>query len=174
MKLRLQKVVPSNTFFQNLKYYKQFNIGATIKCEDFYRYINVLIGNRWCKVKELLKICKVQNTTPILKINSTKIINTKEGTSFEGQHLSGKKLIIIGEVCFDLVIHYCFCGRFFKYAIKKMRIPFSTFIIIPKDICNKGCINLKYFIEDISVANLGKNKVFISVTPLIQFIDQYV
>ena len=34
-------------------------------------------------------------TTPIINIDFVKIIDTLEGTSLEGQYLSGKKLIII-------------------------------------------------------------------------------
>ena len=52
-------------------------------------------------------------------------------------------------------------------------MPFSTFIIIPKDICNKEVVNLRYMIEDLSIVYLENDKVIISITPLIQYIDEY-
>lgn len=50
-------------------------------------------------------------------------------------------------------------------------MPFSTVIVIPEDICTTNTINLRYLIEDISVAKISLNQVLVSVTMLIQYID---
>ncbi|MCU9814248.1 hypothetical protein [Paraclostridium sp. AKS73] len=50
-------------------------------------------------------------------------------------------------------------------------MPFSTFIVIPDDICKTKTIDLRYLIEDITIAKVSKNQVLVSLTMLIQYID---
>ncbi|MGN2348168.1 SPOCS domain-containing protein [Clostridium cagae] len=107
-----------------------------------------------------------------LKINCAKIINTIEGKSLEGQYLSGKKLIIIGKVCTELFVvsvnnNYSNC-----HYIER-EIPFSTFIILPRDVCDEENIHLEYFIEDISTVNVTSKKLLLSVTFLIEFKEDF-
>ncbi|CDH91422.1 conserved hypothetical protein [Clostridium botulinum B str. Eklund 17B (NRP)] len=107
-----------------------------------------------------------------LKINCAKIINTIEGKSLEGQYLSGKKLIIIGKVCTELFVvsvnnNYSNC-----HYIER-EIPFSTFIILPRDVCDEEDIHLEYFIEDISTVNVTSQKLLLSVTFLIEFKEDF-
>ncbi len=134
------------------RYFKELNI-----CENFNSYF----------MKSDIKSKNVK-----LKINCAKIINTIEGESLEGQYLSGKKLIIIGKVCTELFIanvnnNYPNC-----YYIER-EIPFSTFIIIPRDVCDKEDIHLEYFIEDISIINVTRKKILLSVTFLIEFKEDF-
>ncbi|WP_252237559.1 SPOCS domain-containing protein [Clostridium sp. ZBS5] len=107
-----------------------------------------------------------------LKISCAKIINTIEGKSLEGQYLSGKKLIIIGKVCTELFVvsvnnNYSNC-----HYIER-EIPFSTFIILPRDVCDEENIHLEYFIEDISTVNVTSKKLLLSVTFLIEFKEDF-
>jgi hypothetical protein len=148
-----------------LKYFKQFNV---------YQDVALYTKN--------ITICNIESTTPNIEVCSTKIIDTKiiktmQGTSLEGQHLSGKKLIIVGTVNLSLVLeYYVNCKRskgLNKSDILKVSIPFSTFIIIPKETCDQEPVNLKYLIEDVTVTNISTDKVFVSVTMLMQYIDEY-
>ncbi|EJA6802462.1 hypothetical protein MWV93_003320, partial [Clostridioides difficile] len=50
----------------------------------------------------------------------------------------------------------------------KLKIPFSTFIQMPRKIENKDKINLKYLIQDITSSILDDN-LFISVTAIISY-----
>lgn len=171
MKVNLRKDINMCSCLENIEFFKQFNIYETIDCNEFI-YRKEFFGNRYNIVKHRLMISKIDATTPILEIQMAKLIDTVEGTSLEGQHLSGKKLILVGKINFNIIIQYN-CNKKFKYNIKNIKIPFSTFIIIPKDICKRDSVNLRYEIEDISIAYLWKNKVFISVMPLIQYLDEY-
>lgn len=170
MNINLKEIIPMYCYpkeIDELNCFSQFNIYETIDYKnDVYKSINNLYEYDF-------KVCKIENTSPNLNIISTKIINTMEGTSIDGQHLTGKKLIIIGELELSLVLtYYTTCNKYNK-IIKEVRIPFSTFIIIPKDIYNLENINLRYLIEDISTAQLCNTKSIVSATLLIQYADEY-
>lgn len=145
-----------------LKYFKQFNV-----------YQSVLLYNRNSN------IYSVETTVPCIEVYSTKMIDTKiietiKGTSLEGQHLSGKKLIIVGNINMSLIVSYYKKKKITnKNNVVKIKIPFSTFIIMPKEMYDIQRINLRYLIEDATVIKLSYNKVFVSVTVLIQYIDEY-
>lgn len=104
------------------------------------------------------------NAQPIITCCS--IINTMEGKSLEGQRLSGKKLIINGYFKVKIVTNY-----FNKLSVLNEIIPFSTYIIIPMEICSKNII-LKYLIEDTTAEIIEKNKLLISVSSLFLFSDE--
>jgi len=175
MNIDLQKMVPSlscSSSIGELKYFKQLNIYETINCKSYVYHENNLCDEIYNDNRKI-EICKVESTTPILNIVSSKIIGTIEGTSVEGQHLTGKKLVIVGELNLSLIITYSIRGDRCKKTVAKLKIPFSTFIIIPQNICNDDKVYLRYLIEDVSIANLGKGKAMVSITTLIQYLDEY-
>lgn len=104
-----------------------------------------------------------------LKINNGKFINTIKGTSIEGQCLTGKKLALVGT--FNLSIIYKYKKDIKNCHIINKVIPFSTFIIIPKEICENNIIEIEYYIEDVDVVAICKNKLFISVMLLLKYND---
>lgn len=176
MNVNLQKMVSTYCYPEELgelEYFTQFNVYETI---DYKNDILKDIKKTYdliCFCERDLDICRIGHTSPGLNIISTKIINTIEGTSIEGQHLTGKKLVVIGELELSLIIYYCIDCDGYNQIVKDISIPFSTFIIIPKDICDLGDINLRYLIEDVSLAYLCTTKVLVSSTLLIQYADEY-
>lgn len=130
------------------RYFRQININ------DKVNYYNIYLNQNYIK-----------DSSAILKIESIKLIDTIKGESYEGQKLSGKKLIICGYIIlkFNMKIN---C----KYIVLKKNIPFSTFIVVPDDTTEKNNINLIYSIEDISLANIECNYLFVSVTFLLEYI----
>lgn len=150
----------------SLKYFKQFNV-----------YQNIQLPNINSK------LCNIENTIPTVDIcsaNITKaqIIDTMKGTSLEGQNLSGKKLVIVGNISMSLILTYVSNTKRNKKSQTKnnvvnIRIPFSTYIVIPNNICESSKVNLRYLIEDISIANITQNKILISTTMLVQYLDEY-
>lgn len=172
MKINLKKIIYNELFLKELEFFKQFNIYKTINCMECI-YIKKSFQNKYYIIKKVLKLCKAEATSPIIDISFVNIIDTIQGTSLEGQNLSGKKLIVIGEIKFSLVLFYRYCKKY-KYKVKNIIMPFSTFIIVPKDICKSEGINLRYIIEDISLVYLEDDKIMISVTPLIQYVDEYI
>lgn len=83
-----------------------------------------------------------------------------------------KKLILVGDIDTDVILDYVANKRnrnSSKKNILKLKIPFSTFIQIPRKIENKDKINLKYLIQDISSSILDDNNLFISVTAIISY-----
>lgn len=167
MDINLEKIVPSfsyNEESQVLEYFNQFNIYETIDCNiDSY---NSMYGNCYNS-----NICNIEYTCPNLNVISVNIVTTGEGTSLEGQHLTGKKLVIIGFIELSLILTYFTIYKSYDIRLKRIQMPFSTFIVIPKEVCHIDTINIKYLIEDISVVKLCEDKILVSITVLIQYID---
>lgn len=136
------------------KYFTQFNI-----YDNFPLYCN------------LMKDDNIETTIATLEINSVKIVDTVQGISIEGQQLTGKKLIIIGKINTKIIFSCPKNER--KLCLSKKSIPFSTFIIIPNELCEEQPINLRYLIEDITTIIIAKNKIFVSITLLMQYVDEY-
>ena len=150
-------------------YLKQSNYCGIKSDEEsmYFKQLNIYENFNSCFKENNIKI-----TNSFIKINCAKIINTMSGCSLEGQYLSGKKLILIGKVCIDFFVsdHSSICEYCYP---QKVEIPFSTFIIIPKDTCEEEDIHLKYCIEDICIASVTKEKLLISVTFLIGFEEKF-
>lgn len=104
-----------------------------------------------------------------INICSAKFINTIKGTSIEGQHLTGKKLTIIGKVYLNIIFREK-TDRKNIYLIDEI-IPFSTFIIVPEDICKNEDISILYNVEDIEVVPISEKKILISVMLLLKYDD---
>jgi hypothetical protein len=136
------------------KYYKQVNI-----------YENIDLNNR------CISNHQIQAAVVDFKVETKKIIDTIEGTSLEGQVLTGKKLLIIGNLNTKIFIKVCSYHKN-GFWIEKC-IPFSTFIIIPKDICEEDPIHIKYTIEDITAMIITCGKLFVSITLLLEYQDEY-
>ncbi|WP_131042236.1 DUF3794 domain-containing protein [Clostridioides difficile] len=107
-----------------------------------------------------------------MNIRSISLVDTIECISLEDEQLTGKKLILVGDIDTDVILDYVANKRnrnSRKKNILKLKIPFSTFIQIPRKIENKDKINLKYLIQDISSSILDDNNLFISVTAIISY-----
>ncbi|UUC40904.1 hypothetical protein NMZ80_13605 [Clostridioides difficile] len=107
-----------------------------------------------------------------MNIRSISLVDTIECISLEDEQLTGKKLILVGDIDTDVILDYVANKRnrnSSKKNILKLKIPFSTFIQIPRKIENKDKINLKYLIQDISSSILDDNNLFISVTAIISY-----
>lgn len=166
MEVNLEKMNCKLSCFDELaplEYFKQINI---------YQNLNFNSKN--------LDISNIDHTNPKIEVHSTKIIDTKitesiKGTSLEGEYLSGKNLIIVGNINMNLILEYFMKTKKIKKLKKRdiinFNMPFSTFIVIPEDTCNTDAVNLRYLIEDITIANISLNQVLVSVTMLIQYID---
>lgn len=174
MKVNLQRMISSLSYsdeLEDLCYFNEFNINGSLIFRKII-YKPIYIKNKRYVIKDIAKICKIDCTYPILKVLSTKIIGTVEGTSLEGQHLTGKKLIIVGEVNLNLIITYYIENKRFKRDIRNITVPFNTFIIIPKDTEEICSVDIKYLIEDVTAIAISKDKILVSITIFMQYLDK--
>ncbi|AXU28189.1 TPA: SPOCS domain-containing protein [Clostridioides difficile] len=107
-----------------------------------------------------------------MNISSISLVDTIECISLEDEQLTGKKLILVGDINTDVILDYAGNKRNRNSSKKntlKLKIPFSTFIQMPRKIENKDKINLKYLIQDITSSILDDNNLFISVTAIISY-----
>ncbi|MCF0146797.1 MAG: hypothetical protein HUJ77_00210 [Clostridium sp.] len=171
MKVNLKKITCDDLLLNKLEFFKMFNIYKTIDCKE-HIYVKRYYRNKCLIFKERLNLIKVEGTRPIININYVKLIDTIEGTTLEGKHHTGNKLIIIGEIAFTLICSYSYCNKD-KYKLQSITMSFSTSIIIPKDICIREVMNLRYLIEDFTLAYLEDDKIIVSITPILQYVDEY-
>lgn len=101
-------------------------------------------------------------------ITSTKIIKTPTGTSKEGQKLTGRKIIIEGML--HQKIEYVADEPTQSVHAAHFKIPFSTFIVLPKNFDDGTVITIIPYIEDIYAQQLDKRNIFKNVTLLLQAI----
>ena len=136
------------------KYFKQLNVYANIDTK------------KKCLYESQIKVAKVD-----LEMISSKIIDTIEAISLENHCLSGKKLVIVGNLRAQFFL--CMCPNSKKGYWIDENIPFSTFIVIPKELCEnqKPCIT--HIIEDVTTKIITKGKIFISVTFVLEYQDEY-
>ena len=138
-----------------IKYFTEFNVYETLQFP--YKHINLQVP-----IEVITK----------LNIESTKFIDTFQGNSIEGQYLTGKKLIVLGTLNVKLLIPYWDCKL--RVYLRCINLPFSTFIVVPKEICKNQPINLKYLIEDSTAKAITSHLVLVSGTILLQFVDEYI
>jgi hypothetical protein len=105
-----------------------------------------------------------------VKINSTMVIKTPGTpgapvTSYEGQILTGFKLIVEGAL--EQKIEYVADEPTQSVHAAHFCIPFSTFIVLPDDFEVGTPVTVTGYIEDIFVELLDKRSIFKNVTILL-------
>lgn len=129
------------------RYFKQINVNDKF---SFCEYID----NKYIDFKNA-----------VLHLPCVNLIDTIEGVSYEGQRLSGKKLVLCGYLDTSFYINY----GIKSFYIKK-DIPLSTFIVVPGDTNKEDYYYIDYCIEDVTITNIECNYVFISITLFIEYI----
>lgn len=106
------------------------------------------------------------------KIETTKttVIETSNGISFEGQILTGKKLIIEGKL--HQKIEYVADDVVQSVHAAHFSIPFSSYIVLGEQFnCNSEYEAVGY-IEDIYIKQIGKRKMFKNVMILMHAVTR--
>lgn len=98
-------------------------------------------------------------------ITSTRVIKTPVGTSLEGQHLSGYKLIIEGEIMQKIEYVADECTQ--SVHATHFNVPFSTFIVLPPRFAIGTPVMVTPYIEDMYVEMLDKRTIFKNVILLL-------
>ncbi|MHC1747977.1 MAG: DUF3794 domain-containing protein [Cellulosilyticaceae bacterium] len=135
-------------------YFQEFNVSASVllPCER-------------------IRTNDIKTAVADIRLLDAKCIVTAMGTSLEGQHLTGKKINIIGTV--ELEVIYNCTQMCKKLCYSQDKIPFSTFIVVPMDICEKDILYIEYYIEDIEAVVIACGKLFVNIAVYMAYRDQY-
>lgn len=106
-------------------------------------------------VKVWAKVCILQH----------KIVKTPKGTSLEGQHLTGFKLMIEGDIQFK--IQYVADEETQSLHTAHTTIPFCGSITLPKKFNPNSIITVSALLEDIHTEQLDKRCVYNNITLLL-------
>ncbi|HEX9061476.1 MAG TPA: DUF3794 domain-containing protein [Clostridia bacterium] len=123
-------------------------------------------------VQETLTIPKVKpdveqivSVTAEVKIKCKNVINTPEGTSIEGQILTGKKLVVEGVI--SQKVEYVAAEPTQPVHAVHFDIPFSSYIVLPSTFQPCTPVEVTGYIEDIFVQLLNKRTIFKNVAILL-------
>ena len=138
---------------------------AIIECDKelYFKQININEKFKFC---EYIDEKYINFKNAVLHLPCIKLIDTIEGISYEGQKLSGKKLVLCGHFELSFFVDYenkCF-------YVKK-NIPLSTFIVVPTNTTEEKPLCIFYCIEDVTITNIECNYVFISITVHLEYDD---
>lgn len=126
-----------------------------------------LIDHLFFKKDGVKPIDKIISASVDLKVNSIKLLNTPLRTSNEGKKLSGKKLLVELDICYN--IKYT-SNSLEKYLyVLKNSLTKIMYIVIPKeidetnieDLIRRKKIQIQSFIEDLYVEKRSENSVYI-------------
>ncbi|MEG1703138.1 MAG: DUF3794 domain-containing protein, partial [Niameybacter sp.] len=123
------------------------------------------IENYLCIPEAKPDIEAINNATGTIDIGSMNVIETTQGISVEGQNLTGYKLIVRGTL--NLVIEYTALNEIQSVHSAHYSVPFSTFIILPKDYSIGRRIEIDSLVEDIYYNAIDIRKFFTNTTVLI-------
>jgi len=96
-----------------------------------------------------------------VEIKHTRVIETPVATSFEGQKLTGKKLLIEGEIFQK--IEYVADEPTQAVHAAHFQVPFSAYIVLPDWYSDDAKLTVVPYIEDIYIQQIGKRKMFKNV-----------
>ncbi|MEG0580208.1 MAG: DUF3794 domain-containing protein, partial [Niameybacter sp.] len=123
------------------------------------------IENYLCIPEAKPDIEAINNVTGTIDIGGMNVIETTQGISVEGQNLTGYKLIVRGTL--NLVIEYTALNEIQSVHSAHYSVPFSTFIILPKDYSIGRRIEIDSLVEDIYYNAIDIRKFFTNTTVLI-------
>lgn len=105
---------------------------------------------------------QILNTLVDIVITDTKVINTIQGVSLEGQKLTGLKLIVEGIL--NQKVEYVADEPSQPVHAAHFRVPFSTFIVLPEGFDPATPIDVQGEVEDIFVELIDKRTIFKNIT----------
>lgn len=144
----------------------------TVESNEAVTYVGIAIFKQ-ISVDENLTIPEVKpdvedilDVIADVEITYTNVIKTPIVTSYEGQQLTGWKLIVEGKL--KQKISYIADEPTQSVHAAEFDVPFSTFLVLPKDY--KECQQVKVvgIIEDVFVKLVDKRTIFKNVTLMLQ------
>lgn len=110
------------------------------------------------------------NVTVTVEVLKTNIIETPKGISFEGQILTGKKLIINGRI--QQKIEYISDDPLQSVHAAHFIIPFSSYIVLGSNFACASDFETTGYVEDIYVKQVDKRKIIMNVILLLNAVPQ--
>jgi Tol biopolymer transport system component len=114
---------------------------------------------------EKLDIKKIIRVTVSGEVLSTRIIETPQAVSNEGQRLTGYKMMVEGKLIQK--IEYIADNIEESFHELKFIKPFSNYIMLEENTCYEESLNVEVHIEDVYVRELDARKIFNNVILLL-------
>lgn len=156
---------------------------STLELHDDDSWTEISIPETLVLPKEKPDIEQLISANVVVRIIRKKVIvtpSTEKCPNFEGKLLTGRKLIIEGELCQTITYTADFCDQPVHSA--HFAVPFSAFIVIPKKVkildkcscCEKRIDSLSInfdvnaCVEDVFVQEISKRRIFKNVLLFLQ------
>ncbi|MGL4450260.1 MAG: DUF3794 domain-containing protein [Sarcina sp.] len=112
-----------------------------------------------CKKKDIERILRVWAIPSIIY---EKVENTPSGISLEGQKLTGKGMLIEGDL--NIKIEYIACVDSQSTHTTDFTVPFCIYIVLPKNFNSNALVTSSILIEDININLLNERSIYCNVT----------
>ncbi len=93
------------------------------------------------------------------------IIKTPKGTSFEGQNLTGYKLLVCGDI--HLKVEYVACDKTQSIHTAHSTFPICEYVVLPKDFNFNSLISASIIIEDVFSEQVDSRCLYNNITMLV-------
>jgi hypothetical protein len=156
---------------------------CSLELHDDDSWTEISIPENLILPREKPDIEQIVSANIVAKIIRTKVIvtpSTERAPNFEGKLLTGRKLIIEGQLCQSITYTADFCNQPVHSA--HFVVPFSAFIIIPKKVtivndctCCERKIDSLFInyqvnacVEDVFIQEISKRRIFKNVLLFLQ------
>ena len=90
------------------------------------------------------------------------IIKTPKGTSLEGQNITGKKLMINGDI--ELKVEYVACTATQNVHTAHTKFPFCSYVVLPNDFNPNTLVSASVLIEDVLSEQMDLRCIYNNIT----------
>ncbi|MGL5575165.1 MAG: DUF3794 domain-containing protein, partial [Sarcina sp.] len=111
------------------------------------------------KKKDIERVLRVWAIPSIIY---EKVENTPSGISLEGQKLTGKGMLIEGDL--NIKIEYVACVDSQSTHTTDFTVPFCIYIVLPENFNSNALVTSSILIEDININLLNERSIYCNVT----------
>lgn len=133
---------------------------------DEHNYVVINIGENIC-LSRSKGCCQDIEDTCVKVVNITSILESTDVIVDET-----KRIDISGDIQIRLYLRWNRCRNCY-YTIKKM-VPFRTYIMVPKDVCQISQEQVRYSVQDVTTTSINSLLILVSVTICITYEEEYV
>lgn len=105
----------------------------------------------------------------MVKINEKRLINSPKSISLGGQRLTGKILVVDGEVIHT--IEYVDCDTCQAVHSANLALHFSTYIVLDSTFETESRVDIVAYNEDIFIKQINKRKIYFSDMILLNVVN---
>lgn len=140
-----------------------YGISDCLSSIETFNQINIdYIFNIPIQKPDLEQILKVWVDPCIV---SKKIVKTPKGISLEGQKVTGKKLLVCGDM--SIKIEYVACNATQGVHSAHTKFPFCAYVVLPESFNENAIVNVSVAVEDVDSHQMDLRSIYNNITMMV-------